>query len=79
MESELIVENVHSFSMYAWPGSSTKIDITCGHNVRFDFRNVSTVTVSGLEFVGCFENNVVAVDHFQFEIKTLDFLVMVGH
>ena len=67
LESELIVENVHSFSMYAWPGSSTKVGITCGHDARFKFRNVSTVTVSGLEFVGCFENNVVAVDHFQLE------------
>ena len=67
LESELIVKNVHSLSMYAWPGSSTKVGITCGHNARFEFRNVSTVTVSGLEFVGCFENHIVAIDYFQFE------------
>ena len=41
--------------------------ITCGHNARFEFRNVSTVTVSGLEFVGCFENHVVSVSPFQLE------------
>ena len=48
---------------YVWPGSSSKAVITCSHDARFEFRNVSTVTVSGLEFVGCFENRIVAVDH----------------
>jgi hypothetical protein len=68
LESELLVENVHSFSMYAWPGSSSKAVITCGHNARFEFRNIeSTVTVSGLEFVGCFENQVRDVNHFLLE------------
>ena len=67
LESELVIENAHSFSMFAWPGSSLKVEITCGHNARFEFRNVSTVTVSGLEFVRCFENHVVAVDHFKLE------------
>jgi hypothetical protein len=67
LESELVVENVHSFSMFAWPGSSSKVVITCDHNARFVFRNVSLVTISGLEFVGCFQNHVVAVDHFQLE------------
>ena len=67
LESELVVENVHSFSMFAWPASSSKIVITCGHNARFAFRNISIVTVSGLEFVGCFENHVVSVGQFQLE------------
>ena len=54
LESQLTVENIHSFSMFVWPGSSSKAVITChGHNARFEFSNVSTVTVSGLEFVGC--------------------------
>ena len=35
LESELVVENVHSFSMFAWPDSSSKAVITChGHNAR---------------------------------------------
>ena len=38
-----------------------------GHNARFEFRNVNTVTVSGLEFVGCFKNRVVSVGRFQLE------------
>ena len=67
LESELSVENVHSFSMYAWPGSSSKVEIACGHKARFEFRNVSTVTISGLEFIGCFQNRVITVRHFQFE------------
>ena len=61
LESDLIVENVHSFSMYTWPGSSSKVEITCGHKTRFEFSNVSTVTVSGLEFTGCFQNHVITV------------------
>ena len=67
LESELVVENVYSFSMFAWPASSSKIVITCCHNARFAFRNISIVTVSGLEFVGCFENHVLSVGQFQLE------------
>ena len=67
LESELVVENVHLFSMFAWSTSSSKAVITCGHNARFAFRNISIVTVSGLEFVGCFENHVLSVGHFQLE------------
>ena len=67
LESELVVENVYSFSIFAWPATSSKIVITCGHNTRFAFRNISIVTVSGLEFVGCFENHVLSVGHFQLE------------
>ena len=67
LESELVVENIHSFSMFVWPASSSKIVITCSHNARFAFRNTSIVTVSGLEFVGCFENHVISVGQFQLE------------
>ena len=70
LESKLIVENAHSFSMFAWPGSSSKVVITCGHDARFEFKNVSTVTVSGLEFVGCFENSVVCVERFELKDST---------
>ena len=69
LESEFVVENIHSFSMFVWPGSSSKAVITCGHNARFELRNVSTVTVSGLEFVGYFENHVVSVCRFQLKNK----------
>ena len=66
-DSKLVVKNVHSFSMFVWPGSSSKAVITRGHNARFEFRNISTVNVSGIEFVGCFENCVVSVGQFQIE------------
>ena len=59
LESELIVENVHSFSLLSYSGSSPKAVITCGQNARFKFRNVSIVSVSGLEFEGCLENHVL--------------------
>ena len=67
LESKLLVENVHSFSMYAWHGSSLKATITCRHSARFEFRNISTVTMNGLEFVGCSENRVISVNQFQLE------------
>ena len=70
LESELIVKNVHSFSMFAWPASSSKTVITCGQNARIEFRKVSIVTVSGLEFTGCFENHVLSVGQFQLENST---------
>ena len=50
--------------------------ITCSHNVRFELRNVSSVTVSGLEFAKCFENHVLSVS--QFNLKIPDSLAMVG-
>ena len=67
LESNLLVENIHSLSMSAWPISSSKAVIICGPNARFEFRNVSIVTVSGLEFIECFENHVASVGHFQLE------------
>ena len=53
--------------MFAWPSFSSKAVIVCGHNASFEFRNVNTVTVSGLEFVGCSENHVKSVGRFQLE------------
>ena len=53
--------------MFAWPASSSKAIINCDPNMRFGFRNVSIVTISGLEFVGCFENYVVSATRFQLE------------
>ena len=67
LESDLIVENVHSFSVFAWLWYSSKAVIVCDHNARFEFKNVSIVTVSGLEFIGCFENYVVSVSQFHLE------------
>ena len=67
LESEILVENVHSFSMFVESIFSSKAVIICDHNARFEFRNIDIVTVSGLDFVGCFENLVVSVGHFQIE------------
>ena len=71
MDLELLVKNVYSFSMTssAWPinQASSKAVITCGQSARFEFRNVSIATVSGLNFVGCYENYVKSVGQFRFE------------
>ena len=67
LESELIIKNVHSFSMFAWPSFSSKAVIICDHDAKFVFGNISIVTVSGLEFVGCLENHVVSIGQFQLE------------
>ena len=67
LDSEIVVENVHSFSMSVEPIFSSKAVIICDHNTRFKFRNISIVTVSGFDFVGCLESLVVSVDHFQLE------------
>ena len=67
LDSEILVENVHSFSMSVEPIFSSKAVIICDHNARFEFRNINIVTVSGLDFVGCFENLVVFVGHYKFE------------
>ena len=66
-ESDLIAENIKSFSMSVWPASSTKIVINCNHSARFEFRNISTVTMTGLEFVGCFNNYIEFIGQFQLE------------
>ena len=66
-ESDLIVENIKSFSMSVWPASSPKVVINCNHSARFEFRNISTVTMTGLEFVGCFNNHIEFIGQFQLE------------
>lgn len=69
LELEFVVENIHSFSLFAWPaGSSSKAVITChGRNARLELNNVSSVTMNDLEFVRCFENHVISVGRFQVE------------
>ena len=71
LESELIIENVQSFSMFAWPAPSSKTVITCDLNARFEFGYVDNVTISGLDFIGCLENYVLSVG--QFRVKNSEF------
>ena len=67
LEAELVIEHIQSFSMLVQPTwlKFTKAVIVCNHNARFEFRNASIVTLSGLDFDGCFENGVISVGHFQ--------------
>ena len=46
LDSDLIVRNIHSFSMLSWPATSSKVVITCNSiNARFEFRNISIVYI----------------------------------
>ena len=66
--SALIIENVHVFSMSSETVSSSRaVHIVCAHNSRFEFKNVRSVTVSGFDFVGCFENHIEFVGFLQLE------------
>ena len=70
LDSELIVENIYSFSMYTLldpTHSSSKAIIMCGHGARFEFSHISIVIVSGLDFVGCSQNHIVSVGFIQLE------------
>ena len=56
-EYELAVENVHSFSMFVWPGSSSKAVITChGHNGRFEGDANAVADAGFLEGGFCYNN-----------------------
>ena len=41
--------------------------IVCDHNGKFEFSNTTTVNVTGLDFVRCFENHVISVGNFEME------------
>lgn len=64
MESEILIENVQSFSISVEPILSSRAFIICDNNARFEFKNVSIVTLSGLYLIGCFETHVVFIGHF---------------
>ena len=66
LDSEPIIENAHSLSMFSEPGSSqTHPVIVCSLHARFEMINVTVVTVSGFDFAGCVGNRVESVDQFQ--------------
>ena len=66
LESNLIVENVDTFSMSSETISTSRaVRIVCNHNARFEFRKVNSVTVSGIDFLGCYENHIEFVGLLQ--------------
>ena len=67
LESKFLIENVHSFSISVESILSSRAVIVCDHNGEFEFSNTTTVNVTGLDFVGCFENHVISVGHFRIE------------
>ena len=69
LEFKLLVENIHLFtiSVVQKPLLSSRAIIICDHNGNFEFRKVNIVILGDLDFVGCFENYVMSVGHFQME------------
>ena len=69
IESELHIENIHSFSMLADNVHLSNSVINC-HNdaqVHVTLNNISTVVMTGLEFQGCIGISIVSVGHFVIE------------
>ena len=64
-----MVEVVHSFSMFAEPFSSTP-QIICSLDTKFEVRNIGTVTISGLDFIECSENQLEFISQFQLTDST---------
>ena len=65
LESELLVENVLSFSISVESIlTSSRAVIVCDYNGKFQFSNTTTVKVNGVDFIGCFENYISFVGHF---------------
>ena len=70
LESDLIIEDVHSFSMYTKHFSSKICRINCSPDIKLKFRNISTVTIDGLDFIECSGNQLEFVDQFHLTDST---------
>ena len=68
-ESDIIIEDIHSFSMFAEPFFSTP-QIICSLDTKFEFRNVNTVTINGLDFIECSGNLLELISQFQLADST---------
>ena len=64
LESNLIVEDIDSFSMFGERFSSTP-QIICGFNAVLELRNISAVTIDGFDFIECTGHQVVSVAQFR--------------
>jgi hypothetical protein len=69
LESDFLIEDVDSFSMVNEPFSMTH-RIVCRPGARFEFRNVSIITIRGLDFVDCYGNVFVSVGRFHLTEST---------
>jgi hypothetical protein len=47
--------------------TSSRAVIVCDYNGKFEFSNTTSVIMSGVDFIGCFENHVIFVGHFLLE------------
>jgi hypothetical protein len=70
IESELVIENIHSFSMLAETNPLTQTEIVCYDHAKLTFSNVSDVTVSDFKFSGCAGNQILSVGEFHLKKST---------
>ena len=70
IESELIIENIYSFSMLAETTPLTQTEIVCYDHANFTFSHVSVVTVIGFKFSGCIGNQILSVSKFHLKKST---------
>ena len=69
LESKLVVEHVYSFSMSGAYLPSSEAVIVCKCQAMFEFRDISMITVSGLGFLGCVQNQFISVFRFQLRVS----------
>ena len=63
LESDLIVQDINSFVIFAEPFSSST-RIICDRDTKFEFRNVSSIAITGINFIGCSGNQLKSVGQF---------------
>ena len=67
LESEILIKNIRSFSISIEQIFLSRASIICDSNARFEFKNVSTVTLRGLDLIGCIEVHFLSVGHILIE------------
>ena len=69
LESDLIIENIHSFSISTEPLSSA-LRIICNIDTNFEFRNITIVAINGVDFIECYGNLLASVSGFNLTEST---------
>ena len=80
LESEILIENIRSFSISIEHNIfSSRASIICDSNARFEFKNVSTVSLRGLDMIGCIEVHFISIGHVLVEnLRFYDLSIMNG-
>ena len=69
LETKIVIEDVNSFSISTEP-FSTNPQIVCSFDAQFEFKNIDTVTINGLDFIECYGNVLESVSRFHITEST---------